>query len=107
MVTTGREPRRRHVETVERGIATCLGRHLVPDLTTWSRSRWSYAQRVREVVVEVSSIAKASPAITHKDSLYLNDIGHAALAYTFVRNVCAHSCANDRGRADPKGTRFL
>jgi hypothetical protein len=27
----------------------------------------------------------------------LNDLGHAALAYTFVRNVCAHSCDNLAG----------
>jgi hypothetical protein len=36
MVTTGREPRRRQVETVERGILMCLGRHLVPVLTPGS-----------------------------------------------------------------------
>jgi hypothetical protein len=47
----------------------------------------------------MSGIAKASPAMTHKDGLYLNDIGHAALAYTFVRNVCAHSWGNRRGHA--------
>jgi hypothetical protein len=59
IVTTGREPRRRQVETVERGILMCLGRHLMPDLTTCSRIRWSYVQRVREVDLGVSSIAKA------------------------------------------------
>jgi len=30
-------------------MATCLGRHLVPGLTTWARRRWSYVQRVQDV----------------------------------------------------------
>ena len=95
IVTTGREPRRRQVETVERGILMCLGRHLVPVLTTWFRIRWSYAHRVRDVVAWVSGIAKASPAMAHLASQNINDIGHAALAYTFVRNVSAHSWVGD------------
>jgi len=39
----------------------------------------------------MSSVAKASPVMAHLASQNLNDISHAALAYTFVRNVCAHS----------------
>jgi hypothetical protein len=48
------------------------------------------------VVVEVSSIAKASAAMAHQASQNPNDIGHAALAYTIVRNVFAHSWAISR-----------
>jgi hypothetical protein len=91
MVMTGRCPRRRQVETVERGILMCLGRYLVPDLTTCSRIRWSYVERVHKVVVDVSTIATASPAIAHQASQNTNDIGPAALAYAFVRKVCARS----------------
>jgi hypothetical protein len=39
----------------------------------------------------VSGIAKASPAVAHLANQTLNDIRHAALAYTFVRKVCAQS----------------
>src|ERR1017187_300755 len=39
----------------------CLGRHLVPVLTTCSRIWWSYVQRVQDVAIGVSGIAKASP----------------------------------------------
>ena len=70
----------------------CLGRHLVPVLTTCARRRWSYAQRVQGV--GVSYIAKASTVMAHQASQNLNDIRRAALAYTFLRNVCAHSCEN-------------
>jgi hypothetical protein len=69
-----------------------LGRHLVPDLTTWSRRRWSYAQRVREVVVAMFSLPKASPAMAHQASQNTNNIRHAALAYIEVRNVFVRSC---------------
>ncbi len=100
MVTTGREPRRRQVDTVERGIVMCLGRHLVPDLTTCSRIRRSYAQRVHGVGVVVPTIAKTSPAMARLASQKTNDIRYAALAYTFVRKVCAHSSAvRIRGQA--------
>jgi hypothetical protein len=44
--------------------------------------------------VGVSYIAKASTVMAHQASQNLNDIRRAALAYTFLRNVCAHSCAN-------------
>ncbi len=78
------------METVERGILMSLGR-LVPDLTIWARRRWSYAQRVQGVVVGVSSITKASPALTQQASQKANDIRRADVAYTKMRNVCAHS----------------
>jgi hypothetical protein len=81
------------VETVERGILMCLGRHLVPVLTTCSRTRWSYAQRACEVDLGVSSIAKASRLTAHQASQYFNDIRHADVAYTKVLNVCARSRA--------------
>ena len=45
------------------------------------------------MAVGVSSIAKATPAMAHLANQNLNDIKHAALAYTFVRKVCAQSCA--------------
>ncbi len=82
MVTTGREPRRRQVDMVERGMVTCLGRHLVPVLTTCSRIRWSYAQRVQSVAVGVSSIAKVSSALAHQASKETNDIEGADVANT-------------------------
>ena len=47
------------------------------------------------MAIGVSGIAKASPAVAHLANQTLNDIRHAALAYTFVRKVCAHSCAKD------------
>jgi len=43
--------------------------------------------------VGVSYIAKASTVMAHQASQNLNDIRRAALAYTFLRNVCAHSWA--------------
>jgi hypothetical protein len=55
------------------------------------------------VAIGVSGIAKASPAVAHLANQTLNDIRHAALAYTFVRKVCAHSCdllAEELERAD-------
>jgi hypothetical protein len=69
-------------ETVERGILMCLGRHLVPVLTTWFRIRWSYAHRVRDVAAWVSGIAKASPLMAHLANKYFNDISHADVANT-------------------------
>lgn len=48
-------------------------------------------ERVHKVVVDVSTIATASPAIAHQASQNTNDIGPAALAYAFVRKVCARS----------------
>ena len=50
---------------------------------------------------QVSSIARASTAMAHLASQNINDIRHAALAYTFVRKVCAHSSA-ERSRSGPK-----
>ena len=91
MVTTGREPLRRQVDTVERGMAMCLGRHLVLDLATLSRRWRSYAHRVREVVVAVFGIPETSPAMAHQASRNINNIGGDEVAYTKVRNVCAHS----------------
>jgi hypothetical protein len=67
---------------VERGIPMCLGRHLVPVLTTWFRIRWSYAHRVRDVAAWVSGIAKASPLMAHLANKYFNDISHADVANT-------------------------
>ena len=63
----------------------CLGRHLMPDLTTWTRRRWSYVQRVQGVAVRVFGIAKDSPVMAHLASKDIDDIKHAALAHTFVR----------------------
>jgi hypothetical protein len=92
IMTTGREPRRRQVETVERGILMCLGRHLVPVLTTWFRIRWSYAHRVRDVAAWVSGIAKASPLMAHLANKYFNDISHADVANTKCERS-AHTAA--------------
>ncbi len=46
MVTTGRRPRRCQIETVERGIRTCLARDLAPERSTCSRKRWLKARHV-------------------------------------------------------------
>jgi len=86
-------------------MATCLGRHLVPDLTTWSRRRWSYAQRVREVVVAVFSIPKASLAMAHQANQNTNDIRHAALAYIKVRNVFVRSLAVANSPSETRNSR--
>lgn len=60
MVATGREPHRRQVDTVARGMVTYLGRNRVEVLTACSRIGWSYVQRVCVADFWVSSIDKAS-----------------------------------------------
>jgi hypothetical protein len=52
------------------------------------------------VAVGVSSIAKASPSVAHLANKNLSDIRHAAVAYTFVRKVCAHSKARIVGQSE-------
>ncbi len=98
MVMTGREPRRRQVDTVERGMVTRLGRHLVPDLTPGPE----YGGRRRSVSVSLpwrclSSRKHHQPGFASKR---FNDIKAVEVAYTFVRNVCAHSCCSS-ARWDP------
>jgi len=65
MVTTGRRPRRRQVPTVDRGMARCLGKHLMPVRRTCSRMRWSYTRRVCDAAGRVLIITKGSPAGRH------------------------------------------
>ena len=71
-------------------------------LTTCSRIRWSYAWRVREVDLGVSSIAKASPSwLTWPTKISM--ILGLPMLIPEVRKVCAHSwdAIADAGRADP------
>jgi len=81
----------------------CLGRHVVPDLTTWARRRWSYAQRVQAMAVEVSSIAKALLLMAHLTSQDLNEIRSAdatspCLAINASRSTMACSSKRRKSR---------
>jgi hypothetical protein len=58
-------------------------------------------QRVQAVAIGVSGIAKASPAVAHMANQTLNDFRQAALAYTFVRKVCAQSCESITNLGSP------
>ena len=79
----------------------CSGRHLAPDLTTWTRRRWSYALRVQGVTIGVSGIAKHhSSWLTWPNQtsmIFTVPLLRTPLcerpAHTAVLNICARSCA--------------
>ncbi len=89
-LTTGRGPRRVQLETVDRGMATCLGRHLVPLRITCSRRRWSYAWRVRGVAMGVFIITRTAPPGTQPPAKTRTILGVPMLR-TRKRGMSAHA----------------
>ena len=83
---TGRRPRRRQVETVERGIGTSLATALPPQRMTRragdGRPRAMAAARPRWR----GSLRNITRTLEN-----LNDISHSALAYLTVRKACLGS----------------